>query len=70
MRPDESRPGMICSGKVSYPDMPTALIALSAMNRRGGYGEQNAFRCPHCGAVHIGHPPHKSKRIRLKMRRC
>lgn len=47
-----------CGNKVWYRSMADAR--RSARRRAGeGITDLRPYRCPHCGGVHLGHPPGK-----------
>lgn len=41
-------------GKVQFAMRGQAITALLRMGRQR---EMTAYRCPHCGLWHVGHPP-------------
>jgi hypothetical protein len=62
-----------CIGKAKHPDRGAAI----AQARKTGDSSIQEYRCPHCGAWHVGHAvPWVAKRmfygirIRPKPRRC
>lgn len=48
-------PSTQCDGKVAYVDKATAKRAARKTEYR--LGRMRPYRCPHCGAWHIGHKP-------------
>lgn len=47
-----------CTGKARHATQAGAQIALRQLRRQHGHtGQLSAYRCPHCGAWHIGHTP-------------
>lgn len=46
-----------CKGKQRYPDELAARAAIRAAYARGVLSHLSPYRCPFCGAMHIGHTP-------------
>ena len=53
-----------CERKRDYPDQTTATAAARSLRRATGE-HVHAYRCQHCAAWHVGHPP---KRVRQAIR--
>lgn len=47
-----------CAGKNRHKTHEAALIEIRMIRKRYGHqGQVNPYRCPFCGAFHIGHTP-------------
>lgn len=54
-----------CTGKVGHASRDNALIAARKTVRGSVVGDwMHAYRCPHCGKWHIGHPRNQRRRKR------
>ena len=61
-------PERACKGKVTYSSRRTAERVLRKTVKHFGDGGLMAYRCPHCGCLHIGHASKKQQR-RLRQQR-
>lgn len=52
-----------CGNKARHPDEAGARVAIYKLVQAygGAIGFMQPYRCPHCGAWHIGHASKKSK---------
>ncbi|MFV0678969.1 hypothetical protein [Ottowia sp.] len=46
-----------CGRKARHPSEAGAKVAIAKLRRAygGAIGYLNAYKCPHCGAWHVGH---------------
>lgn len=53
-----------CGHKARHPDEQGARIAIFKLAQAygGKLGLMRAYKCPHCGAWHIGHADTRAKR--------
>ena len=46
-----------CLGKRDYATVEHAIKDAYAIRRREKRSDIDAYRCPHCGGIHVGHRP-------------
>jgi hypothetical protein len=46
-----------CTGKKSYLSAAHAAFDAAAVTRRDRGKPVEAYRCPNCGGIHVGHRP-------------
>lgn len=49
------RPDNQCGGKIAYETLEKANAAVKNLNNRSSARRLTAYKCPHCGAAHLGH---------------
>lgn len=46
-----------CAGKRTYETVENAIRVARRMRSQQKRGDIDAYRCPHCGGIHVGHRP-------------
>jgi hypothetical protein len=48
-----------CTGKKVYQTAQEAARDAADLRRKQRRSDIEAYRCPHCGGIHVGHTPHR-----------